>query len=498
MDTEKKIQHVAIYLRKSRDDDQYEDVLEKHRDTLTAIAESREWTYQLYEEIASGERIARRSVMQKLLRHVEERKFDGVLVMDIDRLGRGDHSDWAIICETFITAETYVITQQRIYDLNEEQDEMIFDFQAVFSKMEYKMIKKRMKQGKIAAAKKGQWVNGAPPYPYIYNRETREIEVPEEGKKIYRWMIELYLKGTNVTAIAKILNQNKITPPYGGKMHRNTHGWSNNTVIRLLLHEVHLGYIVYGKTKRIKDKVIRIKRENWIRVQGHHEILKSLEEHERILRKREAEILLTKKTVPLSGLMYCGKCGRRMILTRRGIRERDVWIAQCGNEYPDGRRCEQVGRVMDAQFFRELNKGIFQIDPETIEKWKKQYYPKLNENRMLLENAKIELTKVEKAISKLLDLYETGIVERETFEERIFCYKKIKKELTGNLQDSGRWMEKYGHRSPEDIVKRMEECKTKLKQARSSTEVNLAYKELLERIYYDRKIEQIILIICLK
>lgn len=153
---------------------------------------------------------------------------------------------------------------------------------------------------------------------------------------------------------------------------------------------------------------------------------------------------------------------------------------------------------MDAQFFRELNKGIFQIEPETIENWKKQYYPKLNENRMVLENSKIELTREEKAISKLLDLYESGIVERETFEERIFCYKKIRKELTGKMKDSGSWLEKYENRCPEDILKRMEECKMKLRQARSSTEVNLAYKGVVERLYYNREVENIILQIIYK
>lgn len=41
--------------------------------------------------------------------------------------------------------------------------------------------------------------------------------------------------------------------------------------------------------------------------------------------------------------------------------------------------------------------------------------------------------------------------------------KNIKRELKGKMQDFGRRMEKYGHKSP-DILKRMEECETKLKR----------------------------------
>lgn len=67
---------------------------------------------------------------------------------------------------------------------------MFFDFQAIFAKMEYKIIKKRMKQGKVAGAKKGMWTNGRPPYPYVYISATKQVEVDEEKRKIYRLIIE--------------------------------------------------------------------------------------------------------------------------------------------------------------------------------------------------------------------------------------------------------------------------------------------------------------------
>ncbi|MFF2016083.1 recombinase family protein [Paenibacillus sp. NPDC058177] len=89
----KTIKHVAVYLRKSRDDGEFEDVLSKHRDTLLTLVENRNWTYRLYEEVASGEKIESRKEMQKLLRHVEDKLYDGVVVMDIDRLGRGENKD---------------------------------------------------------------------------------------------------------------------------------------------------------------------------------------------------------------------------------------------------------------------------------------------------------------------------------------------------------------------------------------------------------------------
>ena len=101
------------------------------------------------------------------------------------------------------------------------------------------MIKKRMKQGKVAGAKKGMWTNGTPPYPYVYNPVTRQLEVDEGKRKIYRLIIDKYLSGISAQKISEWLNINKIAPPYAGK--RNKYGWSNNSVVRLLINEIHLG-----------------------------------------------------------------------------------------------------------------------------------------------------------------------------------------------------------------------------------------------------------------
>jgi len=44
MEQNKHIKNVAIYLRKSRDDGETDDVLVKHRDTLVNYAQEKNWT----------------------------------------------------------------------------------------------------------------------------------------------------------------------------------------------------------------------------------------------------------------------------------------------------------------------------------------------------------------------------------------------------------------------------------------------------------------------
>jgi site-specific DNA recombinase len=316
MKDRKLIKQVAIYLRKSRDDGESEDVLSKHRDTLLAFVQERKWTYQLYEEVVSGEKIESRKEMQKLLRDVEDKLYDGVLVMDIDRLGRGDHKDWAVIKDAFLHSDTLIITPSRNYDLEEDADDMQFDFLSIFAKLEYKTIKRRLKQGKEAGARKGYWTNGKPPFPYYYDKNTRTVLVDDTKRPIYRAIVEKYLNGENLGGIAVWLTDNKIPTPYNIKPDGKEKGWSNVTVRRILICETHLGFITYGKTRSKRGQVEIVPDDEQIKVMGTHEKLKKQEEHDqiisRLLKNRMINPNARRFTLPLSNLLYCEKCGYKM------------------------------------------------------------------------------------------------------------------------------------------------------------------------------------------
>jgi site-specific DNA recombinase len=483
------IKHVAIYLRKSRDEGEYDDVLSKHRDTLLAIATAQNWTYRLYEEIGSGESIAKRNKMQQLLTHVDEGYYDGVLVMDIDRLGRGEHADWAKICEAFLYPETYVITPQKIYDLSEEQDEMFFDFQAIFAKMEYKIIKKRMKQGKVAGAKKGMWTNGRPPYPYVYISATKQVEVDEEKRKIYRLIIEKFLSGISAQKIAEWLNQSKIAPPYVG--HRNKHGWSNNSVLRLLTSETHLGYVIYGKTRNLRGTVKLVEEEDWIKVKGTHEPLKTAEEHELILVKIARNNIIPKKTrngmLPLSGLLYCAKCGRAMQYRRFVGKKETYWNAVCVYHYPDGTKCDQKGRKLDAAFYYALYSTITKIDEQTlqmVDTTNDQY----SETRTLLKMRQKDLVQTEQAIEKLFELYEDGTIAKQRFSDRMAIHSKNKHEAQKDIENYRHLLAANADMVTLDTIQeQVGEFKELWNNASTPSEKNKAYRLLIDRIVYDRE-----------
>ena len=143
----------CIYLRKSRQDLEAEargegDTLARHRRTLTELAEARSLPVgAIYEEVVSGDTIAARPQMQRLLQEVEAGQWRGVIVMEIERLARGDSIDQGIVARAFKYSETRIITPFKTFDPNNEYDEEYFEFGLFMSRREYKTIRRRLNAG---------------------------------------------------------------------------------------------------------------------------------------------------------------------------------------------------------------------------------------------------------------------------------------------------------------------------------------------------------------
>jgi len=115
---------ILVYLRKSQSDDPsltVEEVLERHesiiRDwidrNLDAPIPEENW----YREVVSGETIAGRPEVQKILRRMESPKIKAVLCVEVQRISRGDLEDCGRIIKLFRFTHTKFITPYKTYDL---------------------------------------------------------------------------------------------------------------------------------------------------------------------------------------------------------------------------------------------------------------------------------------------------------------------------------------------------------------------------------------------
>ena len=160
------------YLRKSRFDRDYaelsvEETLKRHQEILDKLAKDRGYHIaKTYYEVVSGESIAARPQIQAMLEEVNAGLYTGVLVVDLERLARGNGADQAYISQVFQFSGTQIITPSKTYDPNNEFDQEYFEFGLFMSRREYKTINRRLVRGRQSSASEGKYISSIAPYGY--------------------------------------------------------------------------------------------------------------------------------------------------------------------------------------------------------------------------------------------------------------------------------------------------------------------------------------------
>lgn len=322
---------VYKYGRKSRLDDPYlsvEEVLEKHDRMLNEYAEKYlgglippENTFQ---EIGSGETIDDRPEMLRMLQAIENPKVKAIIVVDVQRLSRGDLEDAGRLIKILRYTNTFVITPYKTYDLRDEFDREAFERELKRGNEYLEYFKKISLRGKLDSVREGNYIGSVPPYGF--NRIIKEngnkichtLEERKDQADIVRLVFEWYCNGDiGVTAICRRLESMKVKSP-GGKDH-----WRPPMIFSMLENIHYIGCVRWDwrKTiKIIKDQEIKEMRPKakigeYLIFNGKHDGIISEELFNRAKEVRgnrhRARTDTTLKN-PLSGILICKTCGSKM------------------------------------------------------------------------------------------------------------------------------------------------------------------------------------------
>ena len=210
-----------MYLRKSRADGEsetVEEVLAKHYKILQdyaiaklggPIPESR-----IYREVVSGETIQDRPEMIKLLDLIQNENITGVLVVEPQRLSRGDLSDCGTIIRAFRYTKTLILTPPKTYDLEDKFDRKFFEMELMRGNDYLEYIKEIMSRSRLASLKAGNYIGSQPPYGYDKAKIGKAFTlVPNSESDIVKMIYELWTKEClGSTSIANRLNELHIKP----------------------------------------------------------------------------------------------------------------------------------------------------------------------------------------------------------------------------------------------------------------------------------------------
>lgn len=483
----------CIYLRKSRADLEAEmhgegETLKRHQDILLALAKKMNISIaKIYSEIVSGETISARPEMQQLLNDVENGMWEGVLVVEVERLARGDTIDQGLVSQTFKLSGTKIITPVKTYDPNNEFDEEYFEFGLFMSRREYKTINRRLQRGRIQSITEGKYVANVTPYGYSRDKLKSEkgfklVINPEEAKTV-KIIYDLYVnKKIGAQLIANELDKLHIKP-------RTNNLWSQQTIRGILENPVYIGKIRWGARATQKKSTggsiskSRPRSKDYQLVDGLHEPIISEDLFNQAQSIRQSKCISTanaKRPIanPLASIIVCEKCGRKMVMKSYKTSRASL---MCQNPH-----CGNVSSPVE-----EVEKKLL----ESLTLWLEKYKLELNETPKMdltsMKESAIEeyLSEKQKLLSqqsKLHDFLEQGVYDIDVFLERSRILSERLKDIDNKVIELQQELEINRQRNKNNLVPKLDNL---FKLYFTSNDVKLKndlLKDVLYKVEYSK------------
>lgn len=315
-----------MYLRKSRADNPHEsveEVLAKHETILQEYA-VRELGGRIperciFREVVSGETISERPRMLEVLSRIESPDVKAVLVVEPQRLSRGDLEDCGRCVNAFRYSSTEVITPTMPYDLTNKMQRKFFEQELMRGNDYLEYTKEILLRGRIASVKRGCYIGNTPPFGYnkIVNEDGDCTLEPNENADYVALAFEMYVnQGKTYLEIARHFDSLGIKPLEAQKWHK--------TSIRAILKNKHyIGLVYFGEYKAEKTVVSgqvvtqhkKQPTEEVIIAKGKHPAIVSDElfevAQERM--KKNPRIRWERELVnPLASMLVCHRCGNSL------------------------------------------------------------------------------------------------------------------------------------------------------------------------------------------
>ena len=330
-----KIYNTALYMRLSRDDENYGDSvsIETQRTILRQYAKEQGLPVvgEYVDDGWSGTNFERPG-FQRMMDDVEAGKVNCTVTKDLSRFGR-EHVMMDYYLE-FIFPEKqvrYIAVAE-----NEDTEKGLSDFvpfKNLFNEWFAKDTSRKVKAALHAKFAAGQRTFAYAPlgykrHPEVKNALAIALAIDEETRWIVEKIFDLAVHGAGAARITRILVNEKVPTPgwinykrdgtfaniYAGAPEEKAYAWTITQVKTILKDETYIGNSIHNKQTNISyknKKRIRKPKEEWFRVENTHEPLVSKEDFDRV-----QELIATHRrkqkdgtTQIFSGLIKCADCG---------------------------------------------------------------------------------------------------------------------------------------------------------------------------------------------
>jgi DNA invertase Pin-like site-specific DNA recombinase len=186
----------AVYTRKSTEEglEQEFNSLQAQREACEAYIESQRqegWLLlsKAYDDGGVSGGTLARPALQQLLKDIEARKIDVVVVYKVDRLTRS-LADFAKIVETFDRHGVSFVSVTQQFNTTSSMGRLTLNVLLSFAQFEREVTGERIRDKFLASRQKGLWMGGHPPLGY--DLKERKLYVNAAEANLIRWIFTSY------------------------------------------------------------------------------------------------------------------------------------------------------------------------------------------------------------------------------------------------------------------------------------------------------------------
>jgi site-specific DNA recombinase len=454
---------VALYARVSTDKQAQEGTIDSQVSAICACIEAAQDVLEaemaFCDDGVSGTTLVR-PALERLRDQAAAGAIDRLYLLAPDRLARR-HAHQMVLLEELQGYGVDVVFVNRPLGTTPE-DQLLLQVQGVVAEYERAKILERTRRGRVHAARCGRVnVLGRAAYGYRYiDKHTgagvASYEVLEDEaqvvRKIFSWV------GREECSLAEVVRRLERL----GVPTRNGHKrWDRSTIWGLLTNSAYRGQAAYGKTRRgersVRLRPMRGKPEVPKQAYSAHRqpaseqiliavpalvdadlftvVQERLEENRRRLRqhRRGARFLL-------QGLVVCGNCGYAIVGKGKGEPGQRAYYCCLGTEgyrfggQPVcGNRMQRVEEV-DTVVWSDISALLKEPDRLHQEFERRHQRPAKELGTAEEERLRKTVAKVQQGMSRLLDAYTEGLVDRGEFQPRMERLQERMQKLESDLR----------------------------------------------------------------
>lgn len=409
----------------------------------------------------SGSNTEGRPGFQRLVAEVGLDHVGIILGIEISRLARSCR-DWYQLLEVCALFRTLIGDTDGIYDPVSYNDRLLLGLKGTMSEAELHVLKQRMQEGRIAKARRGE-LSTSLPSGYVHQPSGEIIKDPDEQvQSTIQLIFDLFERFSTVGSVLKYLAKHKIQIPHRDRrrLQKGELVWrrpNRSTLNCLLHHPIYAGAYVYGRkgadpSKRIPGKPMsgRVSKplsEVLVLIKDRIPSYITWEQYERNLRQLAANSMHgigvpRQGSSLLSGLLYCGRCGKRMVTYygnggENGLRYCcDRSVGTYGEPICQSLVGKELDELIAQQVLTALQPSALEVSMKVAEDIELERQQLLTQWEKRLERVRYESERAYRQYNAIEP--ENRLVARtleKKWEEALFTEEKIKKEYAQFLKE---------------------------------------------------------------